>query len=182
MKKILLIISITLVLPLYGFAQPVPLKKTIQQEKAEQQIAPIRRTQQTIQPKPAENQVDNDLPVVGNNFRVFETNNYDHRNHNYNTRNRRFVDIGTIIAVPVAVATSIYQENLLLNNLFSPRIRQIRPQWFYRQPVYRNSFLNEFNRTRYINNYNGRQPVYSLRGNPPLNWGFGFNNIYRLGF
>ena len=177
MKKILLM-GIFIVLPSYCFSQTVlQLRKTIQQERAAQ------RTQETIQSKPAENRVDNDLPVVGNNFRVFETNNYDHRNHNYNRRrNRRLVDIGTMVAVPVAVATSIYQENLLLNNLFSPRIRQIRPQWFYRQPVYRNSFLNEFNRTRYLNNYNGGQPVYSIIGNRPLNWGFGFNNIYRLGF
>ena len=174
MKNILLLILAFVYV--YGFSQeyqPLQLRGTVQEERARQsQIrydnAPPPRAEQNVYQKvnnvryPSQETNNNvytghGFPVVGNNFPVVNT---------------RFVDARTVIAIPLAIGQAAWRDGRIFNPyyLFPPATRRYRPQWYVNRPIYRSPFLNHFNRIRYLNNYNGGQPVYSLTGNLPLNW------------
>jgi hypothetical protein len=191
MKNILLIALV--LLQAHGYSQQLPplqLRGTVQEERAQRANASLKIRETNTRSQNKTNNyspqridkniyVGNDIPIVGNNFSTFENNSYQ-GNNNYRNRNRRLIDVATAIALPLAVGQTILQESgWLANQYLWPAAVRYRPQWYYNIPTYRDPLLNQFDRARYLNNYNGGQRLNSLRGNPPLNWGFlGLNNLF----
>ncbi|MCI5050995.1 MAG: hypothetical protein MRY57_01665 [Candidatus Pacebacteria bacterium] len=112
----------------------------------------------------------------------------DARHDNYLREANRTANRVALLSFGSALLQSRWRDGRFINPvIWQPSRVRYRPQDFFYYPTYHEptgSFLNQFDRARYLNNWNGGYPIYRrpgrqflgnngfLIGNPPLNWGF----------
>ena len=130
----------------------------------------------------AQTSVNNSPRVVYLNTNTQNTRVYSDIDY-YREANRQANKLA-LTSLVLGVVQSQWRDGRILNPYpLLPADMRYRPQRYLRTPIYigRNysPFLNNFDRTRYWNNYNGGQPVYGrsaydnnfyLRAHAPLNW------------